>query len=312
MTRFLVRRLVQGVVVVLAASAAVLALTSFAGDPAVLLLPPEASETARQQFREVHRLDDPFVVQYFHFVGGILRGDFANSFSQGVNALTLVTERIPATFLLTTAGMLVAAMVSIPIATAAAVKRGGVVDQLARLLAMIGQMAPGFFIGLILIRVFAVNLRWLPATGSLSWKGLVLPAITVAIVASGQTIRLFRSSLLDVLDQEYMRAATARGLGRFRVIGMHAYRNAALPVLTLWGLQFGTLMGRAMVVETVFGFPGMGMLAYRAVSNRDLAVVQAFVIVVAAMVVVVNLVLDLVYALVDPRLRRLADSARSS
>lgn len=297
-------RLAQAVLVVLAVSALVLALTALSGDPAALILPIDATDAQRAAFREGAGLNDPFLEQYGRFLASVVTGEFRPSLSQGTDAMGLVLARMGATLLLAASAMLVAAMVAVPLGTLMAHRRGRLTDAAARLLVLVGQCTPGFVVAIMLTLVFAVNLGLLPVLGGLSGGGLVLPVATVALLAAAETTRLVRSSVLEQLDSDHVRAARARGVPEPVVFLRHVVRNALVPVVTMWGLQFGAMLGGVIAVEAVFSYPGLGELALQAISARDLPVIQCFALVATVMVVLVNLLVDLLYPVLDPRVRR--------
>jgi len=297
-------RLAQAVLVVLAVSALVLALTALSGDPAALILPIDATDAQRAAFREGAGLNDPFLEQYGRFLASVVTGEFRPSLSQGTDAMGLVLARMGATLLLAASAMLVAALVAVPLGTLMAHRRGRFTDAAARLLVLVGQCTPGFVVAIMLTLVFAVNLGLLPVLGGLSGGGLVLPVATVALLAAAETTRLVRSSVLEQLDSDHVRAARARGVPEPVVFLRHVVRNALVPVVTMWGLQFGAMLGGVIAVEAVFSYPGLGELALQAISARDLPVIQCFALVATVMVVLVNLLVDLLYPVLDPRVRR--------
>jgi peptide/nickel transport system permease protein len=284
-------------------SVVVFFLAYLTGDPTSLLLPADASQEDIAIFRHQRGLDQPLVVQYWTFISGALTGHFGRSLMQGEDSMRLVLERVVPSLLLAMTSMVLSLAIALPLGILTAIRRGTWVDQLGRAVAMFGQSVPNFFVGLMLILLVSVKLGLAPATGGMTPSGLWLPALTLALYAASETIRLLRSSMLDVLELDYVRTARAKGLMEISVIVHHALRNAWIPVVTVLGLQFGSLMGRAVVTETVFAYPGMGMLAYRAIANRDFLVIQAFVIVMASLVVLANLFVDILYARIDPRIR---------
>lgn len=302
MTRFILRRVAQGMLVVFAVSMVVFSLSWVTGDPAALILPPEATPAQVEAFRQEMGFDRPIPVQYWDFLTGAVTLDFGRSLMQGTDAMELVLERLWPSLKLTLVSLGASIVIAVPLGMIAALKRGSILDQGARVLALIGQSTPNFYVGIVLILVFAVNLGWFPAIGDPSWKGMVLPAITLGLYAAAESMRLLRSGLLEVLGEDYIRTARAKGIRESLVLLKHALRNAAIPLITVMGLQFNTMMGRAVVTETVFGYPGMGMLAVRAINNRDFVVIQAFVIVMAVVVVLLNLAVDLLYSRLDPRI----------
>ncbi|MCF6467847.1 ABC transporter permease [Nonomuraea sp. MG754425] len=267
------------------------------------MLPAEATPAQIAEFRQEMGFDQPVFVQYWDFLVGALTLDFGVSYFHGDDALGMVLERTIPTLQLTLAAMVVALLIAIPLATVAALRRGSVIDRLVGAVAMLGQSLPHFFVGIVLLIVFTVRLGWLPAIGSPTARGLVLPALTLGLYATAETMRLLRSNLLEVLHEDYVRTARAKGVSRAGVMVRHAMRNAVIPVITVLSLQVGTLLGGAVITETVFSYPGMGLLAVQSIANRDFLVIQAFVLIVAAIVVFLNVVLDIVYGLVDPRIR---------
>jgi peptide/nickel transport system permease protein len=277
------------------------ALTHLSGDPAALLLPPSATLDDIAVFRHAQGLDRPLPVQYLDFLGRAVRGDFGRSIRLGEPALALVLGRLPATLELSAAAMVIALVVALPLGIASAVRRGSVVDQLSLLLSLLGQSFPVFWLGIIFIIIFAEDLQWLPASGRGDVKHLVLPAITLSLYTIAIITRLLRSSLVDVLSADFIRTARGKGLPERAILVGHALKNAALPVVTVVGLQAGTLLGGAVITEEVFAYPGMGRLALQAIANRDFTVVQAFVVVMAILITAINFGVDLLYARLDPR-----------
>jgi len=300
---YLVQRLVQGLFVLLGVTTIVFALTFVAGDPVATLAPLEATPEERAAFAHNMGLDRPIPVQYLDFLAHAARGDLGMSYSSHEPAMGEVLDRLPATILLTAAAVLFALVVSVPLGLLAAINHGGWIDVVARLLAFLGQSIPVFLLGVVLIIVFGVDLHWLPSSGTGSWKNLVMPAVAVGSFSAAVLARLLRSSLLEVLSQEYIRTAYAKGLRGSVVVVRHALRNAALPFITMLGLQVGFLLSGAVVAETIFAYPGVGRLAVEAISRKDVPVIQSFVIVAAVIVVVANLFVDVVYTRIDPRIR---------
>ena len=300
---YVVQRLVQGLLVLLGVTTIVFALTFLSGDPAVTLAPLNTTAEELELFRHRMGLDRPVPVQYVDFLTHALQGDFGSSFRYHEPAMGVVLERAPATLRLTAVAVLFSLLISIPLGVLAALHHGGPIDAVARFLALIGQSVPSFLLGLVLILVFAVGLHWLPSSGAAGWQSLILPSVTVAGFSAAVLARVLRSSMLEVLGQEYIRTAYAKGLRDRAVLLRHALKNAALPFTTLLGLQVGFLLSGAVVAETVFSYPGMGRLAVEAISTKDVPVIQSFVTLTAAIVVVVNLLVDLVYRRLDPRIR---------
>jgi ABC-type dipeptide/oligopeptide/nickel transport system permease component len=312
MTRYLFRRFWQSLLVLFGISLIVFILLHLSGDPAVLMMPPDATKEDIDNFRKLMGFNDPLFVtwppwrimtdtQYGRFVGGVVRGDFGNSFRHQQPALGLVLERMPATIRLTLAAMGIAVCVAIPVGILSAVKRNTALDHLGMLMALLGQSMPVYWLGIMFILLFAVRLNLLPAFGAGSWKHLVLPAITLGAFSMARIARLTRSGMLEVLGQEYIRTARAKGVRDLTVILKHALKNAAIPVITVIGLDLGTLLGGAVITETIFAWPGVGRLAIQAIANRDYPVVQAAVFVLATIFVLINFLVDVLYSYVDPR-----------
>ncbi len=302
MLPYIVRRLAQGALVLVGVLTVVFFLTRLSGEPIALFVPVGASAAEIEQIRHELGFDRPILVQLVSFWKGAIQGDLGTSVRFAQPAVPLVLERLPATLHLTGVAMAVVVLVGFPLGMLAAVKRNTLVDNGVMALAMIGQSMPTFWLGVILILVFGVALGWLPVFGYTSPAALILPGITLGAYSVGIVARTVRSSMLEVIRQDYVRTARAKGLGETRVFSKHALRNALIPAITIVGLQVGTLLGGAIVTEFVFSFPGMARLATQAVLNRDYPVVQAFVFVTATGVLLVNLVVDLVYAVVDPRI----------
>ena len=301
--RYILQRLAQGLLVLLGVTTIVFALTFVAGDPVATLAPLESTPDERAAFAHNMGLDRPIPVQYVDFLAHAARGDFGMSYSSHEPAMSEVLDRLPATIVLTAAAVLFALVVSVPLGLLAAINHDRWIDVAARLFAFLGQSIPVFLLGVVLIIVFGVELHWLPSSGTGSWKNLVMPAVAVGSFSAAVLARLLRSSLLEVLSQEYIRTAYAKGLRGRVVVVRHALRNAALPFITMLGLQVGFLLSGAVVAETIFAYPGVGRLAVEAISRKDVPVIQSFVIVAALIVIVANLFVDVVYTRIDPRIR---------
>jgi peptide/nickel transport system permease protein len=291
------------VFVVLGVTTVVFFLIRLSGDPAILFLPPEASPEQIASLRHEYDLDQPLPLQYARYLQRVAQGDFGRSFGFGQPAMPLVLSRMGATLTLAVSGLGFAVVLGVPLAIIAALRRGTWVDTALVSAAVTLQNIPTFWLGLMLIGVFAVSLRVLPSSGYGEWRFLVLPAVTLGAYSLAVVVRLLRSSLLEVFAENYLRTARAKGLTERVIVMRHALKNAALPVVTVIGIQFGALFGGAVITEYVFAYPGMGRLALQAVSNRDFAVVQAFVFVVAVMITATNLLVDMSYRLFDPRVR---------
>jgi ABC-type dipeptide/oligopeptide/nickel transport system permease component len=303
MKRYLIRRLGRTVFALWGISTIVFLVMRLSGDPAVLLLPQEASLADIARLRQELGLDDPLPVQYLRFLGKALTGDFGESLRHKEPAMALVRTHLWATLELALAAFLIAVLVAVPIGVLAAVRPNSLYDHAVMSLALLGQSAPTFWIGIMLILVFGVWLRWFPIGGRGTPGHLVMPAVTLGAFAMASIARLTRSAMLEVIRLDYITAARAKGLGEGRVIWWHALKNAAIPVVTIMGLQFGALLGGAVVTETVFSWPGIGRLAIQGIYNRDYPIVQASVFVAAVFFVGVNFAVDLLYTVLDPRIR---------
>jgi ABC-type dipeptide/oligopeptide/nickel transport system permease component len=298
---FLVRRALGALWALVGVAIVVFLILHLSGDPAAVMMPPESSAAEMAAFRHAEGFDRPLIVQFGSFVASAAHGDLGLSLRHQVPAMGLALERLPATVLLSSAAMLIVILIGIPAGVASALRPHTGVDYAARVVALIGQSAPTYWIGLMLILFFAVGLRWFPASGIGDWHNLVLPAATLGFFSTAKIMRLTRSAMLDVLAADYLRTARAKGLAARRVIVGHALRNAWLPIVTQLGVELGTLLSGAIITETVFAWPGVGRLAVQAVFERDFPVVEAVVLLAAAIFVVLNLVVDLLYAVLDPR-----------
>lgn len=300
---FLIKRMSYNVFVLLGVSFLSFALIFLTGDPAAALLPLGTPPDEIESFRRQMGLDRNIFVQFVDYITGVLQGDFGMSLRHRENALTLVVERLPATLKLGLASLVLSVAIAFPLGVLAAAYKGTWVDHAARIVAMVGQATPGFWLAIILILVFGVRLEWFPVSGGESWRGLVLPAIVIAASPIGSLTRLLRSSVVEVLAQDYVRTARSKGVAERRVVLRHALRNALIPFVTMLSIQIGYIVGGSVVAETVFAYPGMGRLAVQAITNRDIPVIQAFVLLQAAIIVTVNMLLDIVYTIIDPRVR---------
>src|SRR3990172_2873231 len=300
MARFVVQRLFDSVVVLLGVSLLVFFLVRLSGDPAATLLPVEASREDYVALRKSLGLDRPLPEQYIRFLGRALHCDFGLSIRHRIPALPTVLERLPATLKLTFVGMLISLAIAVPLGVVSATRRNTMVDDLARIAALLGQAMPTFWLGILLIMLFAVRLRWFPVVGQADLEHLILPAVTLGAFAAPVQMRLLRSSLLEVLNTDFIRTAHSKGVPPRRVILRHASKNAAIPFVTVSGLQVGSWLGGALITEAVFAYPGMGLLAVNAIQQIDLPVVQAYVVVVAICILAVNFLVDLSYAYLDP------------
>ncbi|MBP1715056.1 MAG: binding-protein-dependent transport system inner rane component [Deltaproteobacteria bacterium] len=304
MKTYIIKRLLQAIGVCLVISMISFFLLFLNTAPALVLLPPEAEVTDIAVFKKQMGLDRPVTIQYLDFLGRVvLHGDFGNSFAAKVPALQLVGERLPATIQLALAALLVVNIVAIPVGVISAIRRYSLTDNIATFIALIGQAMPLYWLGIMLIIIFGIWLRWFPISGSDTLSHLVLPAVTLGSWILPINMRLVRSGMLEVLSQDYIRTARAKGLAERKVLVKHAFKNAAIPVVTVLGMQLGLLLGGAVVTETVFAWPGLGRLAVDSIRMGDYPVVQAIVVVFAFFVVIGNLLADILAALIDPRIR---------
>jgi peptide/nickel transport system permease protein len=302
MFRYIVRRFYHSMVVLLVLSFLTFGLLQLGGDPASLMSPDHFTEEDVQRLRESLGLDRPFHVQYLSYMRNVLQGDFGTSFVQQRPALPVVINRLPQTLLLASLALIITAVVAIPLGVLGAVRRGSIWDRLSLMFALGGQAIPNFWFGIMLILLFSIALGWLPSFGSGSWRHVIMPAVTLALGNTAIVTRIVRSTMVEVLDQDYVRTARAKGLGEPTVLYGHALRNTALPTVTVIGLEFGALLSGAIITETVFAYPGIGFLAIQSIRAGDFPVVLAVVMVIAILTLLVNLVVDILYAFLDPRI----------
>lgn len=303
MSRFLLRRLFQGLLVVFGVTATVFIVTRVLGDPVALMLPLSASEAQRAAFAAQIGLDKPLIVQFIGFCGDILRLDFGTSLWQRRPAMDVVYERLPMTALLIGLGLGAAVVLALPLGALAARRPGGLIDRLVGAIGLIGLAVPQFWLGLVAIMIFAVQLKWLPTSGAGSLTHAILPAATLAMTPLARFTLMVRAAMIDELNRPYIRTARAKGLGRARILGVHALRNILVPFLNLSGWELvATLSGYTVVVETVFAWPGLGLTAVQAIQRGDLFLVQAIVFTIAFLIVLIAIALDLLARAIDPRI----------
>jgi peptide/nickel transport system permease protein len=300
---FLVRRLLYNALVLVGVAFIVYVLVFLSGDPARAILPPTAPPELVESVRRTYGFDQPIPVQFVRFLGRAIQGDFGVSTRFGEPALAIVLERVPLTLTLGVLGIGVGLLIALPLGMLAAIRRGTWVDALARTVAVVGQGVPNFVLGPILVLVFAVALGWLPVSGAAGPSSFVLPALVVGIGTAAGLTRILRSALLDVYGRDYIRTARAKGAHERHVLTRHALRNAAIPVVSFLAFDVAAILSGIVIVERVFQYPGMGLLAVQAITNRDVPVIQAFVFLAALTIVTTNLLLDLVYTWLDPRIR---------
>ena len=300
---FLAYRLLRALIALWLVSTVVFVVMRLSGDPVPLLLPPDAPIAEMERVRHDLGLDRSLPVQYGVFLGHVVRGDFGRSIHFRQPAMEVARSYLAATFQLGLAAFVIAVVVAFPVGVLSAIRRNSLLDHVAMGLALVGQSAPTFFLGIVFILVVSLKLDLLPTSGRGDWRHLVLPALTLGAFTMASIARITRSAVLEVQRADFIRTARAKGVGEWWVVVKHTLRNAALPILTITGLQFGTLLGGAVVTETVFAWPGMGRLAIQSIYDRDYPVVQATVFVAALLFIAINLLLDLLYGLLDPRAR---------
>ena len=304
MQRYILIRLVQGVFLLFVISSLVFVLTRLSGDPIDLMLPIETPPEVIEQVRSYWGLDKPWHVQYWNFMSNAAQGDFGTSFKwPNQNIMGLISSRLVASLQLTVTSLVAASLIALVLGVLTAVKRDTPWDYGGKIFAFIGQSAPSFWTGIMLMWIFAVELDWLPSSGKGGIKHMVLPVATLSAFQVAAMMRLVRSSMLDTLDSEYVKMARIKGLPEWKVVWKHCLRNAAIAPLTYFGLTAGVLLTGSVIVETIFAWPGVGRLIINAVQGRDFQVVQASALVFAVGFILLNLIVDIVYAIVDPRIR---------
>ncbi|MCR8631880.1 ABC transporter permease [Paenibacillus radicis (ex Xue et al. 2023)] len=303
MRQFLLKSIIQVIPVLFMISIIVFLLVHVSGDPVSLMLPDTATDEDRRTLSIALGLDQPLISQYFSFLGNLLQGDFGKSFRYNEPALPIVLARLPATFELAFFAMVVATVIAIPLGIISATKRNSFWDVLATGAAVLGKAMPHFWLGIMFILLFSVKLGIFPVSGRGTFAHLILPAFTLGTGIAAEMTRLIRSSMLEILGQDYIRTARSKGLGEKIVIYKHAFRNSLIPVVTIMALQISSLISGALITEAIFAWPGMGQLIVQAVNTRDMAIVQAAVFVIAILVIASNMLADLVYRLLDPRIK---------
>jgi peptide/nickel transport system permease protein len=302
---FILIKLLRGLLTLLLAVTFVFVVLRLAGDPVAEMLPDDVAPAVKEEYRKQWGLDRSLPEQYVLYLGGVIQGDFGYSFLDNRPALDVVIERVPLTLLVGLSGFAISVVLGLVTGTIAALKRGTIVDNAAMSFAILGHSMPNFFLAILFILVFAMTWRILPSSGSSTWAHLVMPAATLGAINAGVMARFTRSSMLEVLHQPYMRTAQAKGLKVGRRILAHAIPNAAIPVVTILGLRLGSLIAGAVVIESVFAWPGIGLLLVKSVAVRNLAVVQTIVLLVALTMVVVNFAVDMLYGWLDPRIENI-------
>lgn len=302
MGRYILKRLLLGIVSIIGVSIIIFVATRLSGDVTFLMLPENATKEDIVALRVSLGLDKPIPVQYLIFIEHVIRGDFGTSIIYKSPAMSLVFTRLPATIELAVTAFLITIILGIPIGVLSAVKRRKWIDKLGTVFALIGQSMPTFWVGIMLILVFSVTLGWLPTSGRGGVEYLIMPAFTLGWYSVAAVMRLTRSGMVDSLENEYIKLARLKGNPEWIVVWKHALRNALIPVITMSGMQLATLLGGAVVVETVFGWPGLGKLIMDAITSRDYPLVQAGIFLTSSIFVVCNLVVDLLYGVIDPRI----------
>ncbi len=304
MTRYIIRRLILAIPVLFGVSLGVfLMLQLVPGDPALVVAGDSASPETIARIRHELGLDQPLPIQYLTFLEHLLHGSLGKSIRSNREVMTEILERFPYTLALALAAVVLSTVFGVAMGIFAAINRGRAADFVTMGIAIIGLSVPTFWIALLLIMLFALTLRWLPVTGASSWQALLMPAVALSLHSAAVKARITRSSMLEVMGQEYIRTARAKGLRERGVILRHALKNALIPISTLIGLQFGSLLGGAFIIETIFGWPGVGRLAVQAIFNRDFPIIQGTVLLIAVAYLLSNLVVDIVYGWLDPRIR---------
>mgnify|MGYP001593847790 CR=1 FL=1 len=304
MGAYIVRRLLQSLIVILGVIVITFVISRVIGDPVVLLLPPEASPEQRAYLTKDLGLDRPLYIQLVVYVAKVMKGDFGHSFRHQESAMKLVFERLPASLYLSFVAVVLAIGVAIPLGIISAIKRGTIIDRIGMTIALFGQSIPAFWAGIMLIFIFAVKLHWLPPSGYGGFKYVILPATTLAFFVAAATARLTRSNVLDVLDMDYVRYARLKGVPEFVVITRHVIRNTFITIFNIVALQLGLVIGGAVITEFIFSWPGIGRLSLESIYSRDYPVIQATVVMAAFIFVVINLLVDVVYMATDPRVKR--------
>jgi peptide/nickel transport system permease protein len=303
MRQFILRRIVRAVIALWGVVTIVFFTLRLSGDPVALLLPAEAPQSEIIRLRKALGLEEPLPVQYVYYLRDLSQGNLGTSIRMRLPAMEVALERLPATLELAVVSFVLAVVIAVPAGLISASRRNSLWDNLAMTLALFGQSAPTFYIGISLILIFGLNLGLFPISGRGTWLHVVLPSITLGAFSMASIARLTRSAVLETMRQDFIRTARAKGLNEASVLVRHNFKNAAIPIVTIMGLQFGTLLGGAVVTEQVFAWPGIGRLAIEAIRSRDYPIVQSAVLIVASMFVLVNFLVDLAYGWLDPRIR---------
>lgn len=302
-TRLVLVRVIQGIITAFTVFTIVFFIMRLSGDPTMLFLPPDASTEDIERFRHDMGWDRPLLVQYFDYLGDVIKGDFGTSVNYNAPALEVVLERLPATLELTAAAFTLTILIALPAGIISAVRRNSIFSQLIMIVALLGQAMPGFWLGVMMILLFSVNLGWLPTSGRGTLAHLVMPSIVLGSWGAAKITRLTRAGMLEVLGDDYIRTSRSKGLSEYTVLVNHALPNVLLPILSTLGLTVGLMLGNAIITETVFAWPGVGRLVVQSVLRRDFAVVQVATVLLAVIFILSNLIVDILYTVVDPRIR---------
>lgn len=304
MPKYILKRLAMMIPVILGVTIIIFMIMSFSpGDPARLALGDMAPPEAIEEWRAEHGLNDPIAVRYVKYMGGLLQGDFGTSYLNGRDIAVEIQSRFPITLRLACIGMLVALVIAIPLGTISAIKQYSVVDGFATVFGMLGIAMPSFWVALMMILIFSLKLGWLPSGGIEGFKSMILPAASIGFGCCANIMRTTRSSMLEVIRTDYIRTAKAKGVKKKDIVGKHAMRNVMIPVITVAGLQFGAMMGGAVIAETVFSWPGIGTYMISSIKAKDTPAVMGSIIVFCIAFSVINLLVDLIYGLIDPRIK---------
>lgn len=301
--RYFLSRLGQSVLLLVGIIILVFAMVRITGDPAALMMPREATAADIEAFRERMGFNDPIIVQFWDFIKGAITGDFGSSLHFKTPAMPLVLERLPATLQLASIALLMALVVSIPLGLIGGFNPGSLLDSFGRLWALLGQSIPNFWLGLMLIIFFGVKLQWFPTFGRDTWKSVIMPAFVLGLPVMGQLVRLTRSAVLEIRSEDFIRTAHSKGLEPRTIYVKHVLRNVAIPLVSVIGVQFGYMLGGSIYIEAIFSWPGMGGLLEQSIGWRDYPLVQAIAVFTSVVVLVLNLLTDLAYAVIDPRIR---------
>ncbi len=303
MQRYFISRLVQSVFLLFGVLLLVFIMVRVTGDPAALMMPREASPEDVEAFREKMGFNDPTLVQFSRFISGAVTGDFGDSLHFKTPAMPMVVDRLPATVQLALTGLFFAVVVGIPLGLVGGFNPGTAVDNIGRILALLGQSVPNFWLALIMILYFAVRLRWFPSFGRDEWKSVIMPAFVLGLPVMGQVVRLTRSAVLEIRGEDFIRTAHSKGLLPSTIYIKHVLRNVAIPLVSVIGIQFGYMLGGSIYIEYIFSWPGMGQLLQQSIGWRDFPLVQALAVFTSAIVLMINLLTDMAYAVIDPRIR---------